>query len=169
MADLLECLLQIKALASTSDRLGSLMTAAAPERWLLRPAPEVWAPVEVLAHLADVELLFGTRVRMVLTSERPVLALFDQRALAMRANYLAWPPALALERFSTRRHETVELLESCDAAELGRVGIHPKRGDVTIADLVALLLAHDTDHFGQMRQRLGLAEPLAESFQGETP
>lgn len=168
MADLLECLLQIKALAGSPERLGSLLAAAPPERWQHRPAPDAWAPVEVVAHLADVELFYGVRIRLILTDERPVLTAFDQRALAKRAGYLAWPPALAVERFSTRRRETVELLDRCDADDLGRVGIHPTRGEITIADAVAVLLAHDIDHLGQVRQRLGLAQPPTDPVQGET-
>jgi len=47
---------------------------------------------------------------------------------------------------------------SCSAEDLERVGLHPLRREVTIADLVAIMLAHDTDHIGQMRERLGLNE-----------
>lgn len=159
MADLLECLLQIKALAETPGRFAALAARAERSRWQQRPAPGVWAPVEVLAHLADAELFWGTRVRLALTAERPVFTPYDQAALAARANYLAWPPEVALERFGARRRANLELLESCDARDLGRVGLHPVRGAMTIADIVAVLLAHDVDHLGQARQRLGLAEP----------
>jgi uncharacterized damage-inducible protein DinB len=154
MADLLEALVQIKALAETPPRVAQMLRTAAPEAWARRPRPGVWAPVEVLAHLADAELVFGLRFRLVLTSERPALPRFDQGALAVRARYLDWPPELALERFRTRRAETLELLSSCSAVELERVGVHPLRGEVSVADLVALALAHDTDHVGQIRGRL---------------
>jgi uncharacterized damage-inducible protein DinB len=154
MADLLEALVQIHALAGTPSRVEPLLREAAPELWTRRPAAGVWAPVEVLAHLADAESLLGVRVRLVLTGERPPLPCIDGAALAERAAYLAWPPALALERFRARRGETVELLSSCTADDLERAGVHPARGAVSVADLVALALAHDTDHLGQMRERL---------------
>lgn len=160
MADLLEALLQIKALAETPPRVEALVRAGAAERWARRPGPQVWAPVEVLAHLADSELFFGIRVRQVLTLERPPLQPFDGAALAERARYLSWPPALALERFRTRRRETIELLSGCSAPELARVGAHPVRGEVSVADLVALALAHDTDHVAQIRQRLAVGDAL---------
>jgi hypothetical protein len=159
MADLLECLLQIKGLAETPPRLEAMLAATTPSKWTERPDPEVWAPVEIAAHLADQELVYGVRLRLMLTSERPALEVLDQARLAARAGYLGWVPELAVRRFATRRGETLELLESCSAAELERVGRHPARGDMTVADLVALMLAHDVDHCGQIRQRLGLAEP----------
>ena len=166
MVDVLEALVQIKALAATPSRIAALVDALAPERWVRRPRPGVWAPVEILAHLADGELFFGAQGRLVLTTVRPPLQPLDGGALAERAAYLAWPPALALERFRTRRGETVELLSSCSVAELGRVGVHPARGEVSVADLVALALAHDTDHVAQMRERLGAGLPL-DSTRGE--
>jgi uncharacterized damage-inducible protein DinB len=165
MADFLEVLVQIRALAETPLRIDQLLQASTPGSWVRRPRPGVWAPVEVLAHLADAELFFGTRVRHVLTLERPPLPRFDGATLAERAHYLAWPPTLALERLRTRRAETLELLSACSAHDLERVGIHPLRGEVSVADLVALALAHDTDHVGQIRQRLQ-AETAARHGQG---
>jgi len=156
LADLLEALLQIKALADTPARAGDLVRSSDAARWAVRRTPGEWAPVEVLAHLADAELVFGLRVRLILTAERPALPVLAQRALAERAGYLSWSPATALERFRVRRGETVELLASCSADELGRVGVHPVRREITLADVVAIMLAHDTDHLAQMRERLGV-------------
>ena len=148
--------MQIKALAETPSRVAELLRRAAPEAWTRRPGADVWAPVEVLAHLADTELFYGTRVRLILTGDRPFLQPFEGAALAERAGYISWPQTVAFERFRTRRAENLELLSSCSAAELARLGVHPVRGEMSVADLVALMLAHDTDHVGQMRQRLGI-------------
>lgn len=155
MADLLECLVQIKALAETPRRLRRWAQEAPGEAWRHRPAAEVWAPVEVLAHLADAELFFATRLRLVLTNERPTLEGWDQNALAARSHYLAWPLERALERFCERREGNLEILATCDAGDLARVGVHRTRGPMTVADLVAHTLAHDTAHLGQIRTRLG--------------
>jgi uncharacterized damage-inducible protein DinB len=159
MTDVLECLVQIRALAETPRRTAALVSAAPPGRWRARPGPGVWAPLEVLAHLADAELFHGVRLRLVLTAERPLLAAYDQEALARRAAYLDWPIAMAQARFAARRAESLEMLSACSALDLGRVGIHARRGEITLADLVALMLAHDTAHVGQMRARLGLDAP----------
>jgi uncharacterized damage-inducible protein DinB len=157
MADLLECLVQIRALAETPRRLHHLARHAEPAAWPRKPDAGTWAPIEVLAHLADAELFFATRLRLMLTAERPTLEAYDQEALAARSNYLAWPLQQALERFTQRRESNLELLSTCSAADLERVGLHRQRGPITVADLVALMLAHDTAHTGQIRTRLGLA------------
>ncbi len=157
MADLLECLVQIKALAETPRRLNELARRAEPAAWTVKAGPATWAPIEVLAHLADAELFFATRLRLMLTGERPTLEAWDQQALASRSSYLAWPLARALARFAERRESNLELLQACSAGELARLGIHRQRGPITVADLIALMLAHDTAHTGQIRTRLGLA------------
>lgn len=167
MADLLECLLQIKALRETPGRLQDLVGAMPAARWDIRPAPETWAPLEVVAHLADVELVHGVRLRQVLTLERPTLVAIDPRVLAVRADYRSWPLTLALDRFVCRRAETLELLDGCPAEELERVGVHPRRGTMTVADLVAFMLTHDIDHLAQIRERLGLLVPPTAAPQGE--
>jgi hypothetical protein len=167
MADLLECLLQIKALRETSGRLESLVVAAPATRWGIRPTPDAWAPVEVVAHLADIELVHGVRLRQVLTVERPTLLAVDPRVLAVRADYRSWPLSMAFDRFQGRRAETLELLDTCRADELERVGVHPRRGAMTVADLVAFMLTHDIDHLAQIRERLGLLIPPTPGPQGE--
>lgn len=167
MADLLECLLQIKALHETPRRLREAAERASAAAWNVRPAPGVWTPLEVAAHLADLELVFGVRLRQILTVDRPFLQPLDPDALAVRAGYAGWPLAVALERFARRRAETLELLDGCSAIDLERPGLHPRRGTMTVADTVALMLAHDIDHLGQIRERLGLF--TAQPSQGDLP
>lgn len=171
MVDLLECLAQIRALAETPRRLAALIEKVPAARWQQRPADDVWAPVEVLAHLADYELVYGVRLRAMLSLERPQLAAIDPAALARRAGYLAWLPGLALERFAARRAETLELLAGCSAAELDRTGVHPRRGVITVADHVAGMLAHDTSHAGQILERLTAhsSQPTAPDRPAEVP
>ena len=156
MADLLECVIQIKGLADTPRRLAATRAQVPEDRWRVRPAPGGWAPIEVLAHLADLELVFGARLRAMLTVDCPALQQVDGARLAARAHYLDWPVAATLDRFRRRREETIDLLDGCSAEDFGRCGLHPSRGSMTVADLVALMLAHDTDHVGQIRNRLGV-------------
>lgn len=154
MADLLECLIQIKALAETPSRIEKLISDSNQDAWTIRPNEKQWAGVEIVAHLTDCELLFAVRLRSFLTQDRPILAMFNPEVLAGRALYLNWMLSQTSDRFRRRRSETIELLSSCTAEELAKVGVHPRRGEMTLADMVAVMLAHDTDHIGQIRQRL---------------
>ncbi|HPC84656.1 MAG TPA: DinB family protein [Thermoanaerobaculaceae bacterium] len=171
MADLLECLLQLKALAQTPERLAELASRAESGRWRQRPVPGERAPLEVLAHMAEAELAYSTQLRLVLGADRPLLPPFEPAAPTARADGVSGSVETVLESFTARRRDNLELLERCNASDLARTGRHPVRGEVTVADLVALLLAHDIDHLGELRQGLGLAEPLPDrspSHAGET-
>ncbi len=154
MADVLECLAQIRALAETVPRLAVLVHGTPVERWRDRPAPDVWAPIEVLAHLADFELVYGARLLGMISADRPHLQAIDPAALARRLGYLERAPAAELARFAARRADALAVLRSCSAVDLERNGLHARRGVITVADLVAGMLAHDTSHVGQIRQRL---------------
>ncbi|MGE5236428.1 MAG: DinB family protein [Acidobacteriota bacterium] len=163
MADLLECLVQVRALRETSKRLEALLRSFPLPLWIRREPAGTATASEVVARLADAELLSGTWLRLMLTVEQPVLRGVDRDALAARARYAEWPPLLALSRFRTRREETLELLEGCDAEDLARIGRHSERGEITVADLVAMMLAHDTDRLGEIRERLELTVRTAGS------
>ena len=155
VADLLEALLQIKALAETPARVGKLLDSTDSRLWKVRRAQAERSPVEILAHLADAEAVFCLSIRLVLTRERPSLPVVGHGAQAEPLGPLEPTTVIALDRFTTRRRESLALLSACSAAQLERGGIHPARKLVSLADLVAIMLAHDTDHLGQIMERLG--------------
>jgi uncharacterized damage-inducible protein DinB len=155
VADLLEALLQIKALAETPARVARLLESTDARLWAARRGPAERAPVEILAHLADAEEVFLQSIRLVLDGERPSIPAIRRGEPGTPSRSAERAPALESNRFGMRRRETVDLLSSCSAAQLERIGVHPIRKLVNVADIVAIMLAHDTDHLGQMTQRLG--------------
>ena len=138
MADLLECLIQIKGVAATPGRL-AVRARAAASRGRAQEA------CDVAARLARADSRFGACLASMLAEDRPVLpALEPPPADVAGARGLSdW-----LDEFSRRRAEIVRALDRCSADDLARVGLEPSRGPMTVADLVALMLAHDTDQLG---------------------
>ena len=66
-----------------AERLGT-----ADQRLLRVPeAPGKWSVIEVLQHLADSDLVFGFRLRMILTEDKPPLQGYDQDAWARTLKY----------------------------------------------------------------------------------
>lgn len=122
-----------------------------------RPASGDWAIVESVAHLADVEERFLARIRLMLDEDRPVLVAFDQAALADERDYRSFPLDPEVRRFETLRAEQIALLEPLPAVAWTRAGQHQEHGTVTIQDLVAHLVAHDTAHLAEIA-RLRSAE-----------
>ncbi len=157
VADLLECLVQISALRETVKRLEALVQRFPPELWTVRPHGDRRSAAEELSALSEAELLWGVRLRAILTADRPLLPGFDPEVLVVRPVFGDRHPALALSRFRTHREENQELLERCSAADLERRGRLPEGGEPSIADVVAIMLAADTERFGRIRECLELA------------
>ncbi len=62
--------------------------AALDDTMLRRPeAPGKWSVIEVVQHLADSDLVFGYRLRMIVTEDHPVVPGYDQDAWARTFRY----------------------------------------------------------------------------------
>ena len=151
MADLLECLIQIKGLADTPRRLAQRAAefASSPSS----PATAVERGVETARRLLAAETQFRGALSLMLTRDRPALAMLPGDAMAGTAPATDVPCESfnACQRaFEAERAETVRLLDACSADQLNRKGNDPLRGPITVADLVAAMLANDTDRLGDL-------------------
>ena len=74
------------------------------ERQITEPeATGKWSAGQVVQHLADSELVWGYRLRMVLAQDRPRLTGYDQDLWAERLRYDEANAALAVEDFEVLR------------------------------------------------------------------
>lgn len=64
-----------------------------------KPSADKWCVLEVLGHLADVEIVYGYRLRQMLADEKPVIAPMDQNAWA---RHLGYRVLLFLKRLHSR-------------------------------------------------------------------
>ena len=71
---------------STPKKIERLIARLSPAQLRRRPAPEKWSIVEILAHLAETELVCGYRMRMILSSSGTPIQAFDQDAWARAGN-----------------------------------------------------------------------------------
>jgi hypothetical protein len=131
-------------------------TAALDDATLRRPeAPGKWSVIEVVQHLADTELGYGYRVRMVLTHDAWPVEVFDREAWARELHYRNVPLAGALDQVRALRSANLRLYRSLGPAQLARTGVHVERGPETIATYIALLAGHDLVHRRQIDRILG--------------
>jgi hypothetical protein len=70
-----------------------------------KPSADKWCVLEVLGHLADVEIVYGCRLRQMLADEKPVIAPMDQNAWARTLGYTEAPaPELVAFYGLARQH-----------------------------------------------------------------
>ena len=143
----LELLKTLRAVPVVAEALVATFDADGLRR---RPAPDEWAAIEVVAHLADTEERALGRVRRMLAEDAPVLEPFDQAALAVERRYLELDVSAELRRFAALRADHVALLESLDDAGWTRVGVHGEHGRMTVERYETHVAAEDVDHLAQI-------------------
>jgi uncharacterized damage-inducible protein DinB len=111
-----------------------------------------WSIGQVLQHLADCEVVWAWRMRLILAQERPPITGFDQDRWADRLHYDEEEPADALEVFSALRRANLRLLERATPADLRRTGVHVERGDESVEHLRRLYAGHDLLHLRQIER-----------------
>ncbi len=122
---------------------------------LRRPeAPGKWSCIEVIQHLADSEIVYGFRGRMVLSEDRPALQGFDQDRWAARFHYAGAPRDLALRQLGGLRGANLRLWRSLAPEQLQRVGMHSERGPESVDRMLRLMAAHDLVHRRQIERIL---------------
>lgn len=113
-------------------------------------APGKWSARQILAHLADVELGLGFRIRQALTIDNYVAQSFDQDAWAARYDRLE--PTVALEAFRALRSWNLALFATFDASDWGRPVRYPIAGVGNVDEMVRFLAGHDLNHLKQLQQ-----------------
>jgi hypothetical protein len=102
-----------------------------------KSSPEKWCVLEILGHLADVEIIYGYRLRQMLADTKPVIAPLDRDAWAHNLNYLNSPPSELVAFYGLARHHNLRLLRSLKPSDLSKSAFHPEmQREVTVADLV---------------------------------
>ncbi len=118
-----------------------------------KPGAGKWSIREVVGHLADVEILYGYRLRQMIADEKPVIAPIDQDAWAEKLRYAEADLAETLERYRVDRRETVRLLRQLRPGDLKRGAFHPERNKiVTIEDLIGMMAGHEPNHHAQIER-----------------
>jgi hypothetical protein len=111
-----------------------------------------WSVAQVLRHLADADLVWGWRLRLILAQDRPPLTGFDQDAWADNLHYDEADPADSLQTFDVLRRDNLRLIERAGAGNLRRVGVHSERGEESLEHLRRLYAGHDLLHLRQIER-----------------
>ena len=130
-----------------------------PDAVLRRPeAPGKWSVVEVLQHLADVEMVYGFRGRLVLSEDRPTIVGFDQDRWASLFRYREAPAERAVRAARGAPHrESRGLADPGERRRRRGSASTAERGEESMDLMLRLMAAHDLVHRRQIDRVLGTA------------
>ena len=118
---------------------------------LRRPeAPGKWSILEVVHHLADSELVWAYRLRLVLAEKQPRITGYDQDRWASQLKYREANPEDVLELLEILRKTNLRLINSLSDEELQRAGTHNERGEESVEHMIRLYAGHDLVHSNQI-------------------
>lgn len=135
-------------LAETPARLARILDALSPQQIETPPAPGKWSVREVMAHLADCEIVWGWRLRQALAEPHHHIQPFDQDAWAR--SYRAYTVADARATFNAVRAWNIAFIAALPEADKHRPLTHPERGEETLWNLVEIMAGHDLHHLERL-------------------
>ena len=137
-------------LPTAPDTVATLIADASSEDLSHRPAPGRWCVREIIAHLADTELVVAYRIRTILSSPGTAIQAFDQDVWARTGRYDARDVKQSLGLFRALRDANLELLRSLSPEQWARHGVHAERGVESVRDIAMLHAGHDINHLKQV-------------------
>ena len=141
--------------AATPRKLARLIKGVPASKLHKRPAPDKWSVAEILAHLADAEIVGGFRMRLILGAPGTPIAAFDQDSWVTSGHYAERDPRKTLEQFRVVREANIALLKSLSPDQWKHYGMHSERGQESIAHIVKMFAGHDINHLQQVARLLG--------------
>jgi hypothetical protein len=141
-------------LGTTPRKVAALIKGVTKKKLATRPAPDKWSVTEILAHLADVEIVQGVRLRLILESSGVPIQGFDQEVWARYSDYAKHDTALSFEAYKVNRERTVRLLKGLPRGMWENYGMHSERGKETVTRVTEMMAGHDINHLEQIRRIL---------------
>jgi hypothetical protein len=111
----------------------------------LRPADDQWSALEYGCHVRDVFRLFDERLRLMLETDAPRFANWDQDVTAIEDRYDRQDPTVVADELVAAGHAHAARWETVRPDQWERTG-HRSDGAVFTVDSFARYLLHDPVH-----------------------
>jgi DinB family protein len=144
--------------ATTAAKLDRLISGKSAADLNRRPRPDRWSVTEILAHLADAEIVGSFRMRFILGAPGSDVVAYDQNAWATSGHYDKRDPRKSLELFRTLRAANLAMLGSLEPGQWQHWGMHSERGKESIEHIARMFAGHDINHLRQVEAILGPAD-----------
>ncbi len=144
----------LKLQSATPKKLARLIKGVPTAKLRKRPAPEKWSVAEILAHLADVEIVIGWRMRSILGAPGTPVQAYDQNAWVIAGHYEKRDLRESIELHRVVREANLSLLKSLSPDQWKLYGQHSERGQESIEHIVRMVAGHDINHIKQIERIL---------------
>src|ERR1700730_10963223 len=140
--------------AATASKLTRLIEGVPVSRLRKRHAPDKWSVSEILAHLADAEIVGGFRMRLILGDPGTPIPAFDQDRWVSSGHYDQRNPRQSVEQCRPLSKANLALLKSLTAEQWKHHGVYSERGVETSDRITRMFAGHDLNHLRQIERIL---------------
>src|SRR4029077_13689362 len=144
----------LKAQSAAVKKLDGLLRGAPASKLRKRPAPDKWSVSEIIAHMADTEIVIGWRIRSILRAPGTPIQAYDQDAWAGAGLYAKRDPRRSIELFRAVRDANLALYKSLSPEQWKYFGMHAERGEESLERIVLMIAGHDINHILQIERIL---------------
>ncbi|MEO8128471.1 MAG: DinB family protein [Bryobacteraceae bacterium] len=142
----------LSVLETTVDRIGELTAGLSTEQLNAPIAPGKWSIHEIVAHLADLELVTSARCRWILFEDNPKLIGYDQDPWVNGWRREEESFAETFQRLRILRNAQLRMFRKCSVADLERPATHGDLGPINLGLLRSLVAGHDLNHLTQLEK-----------------
>ena len=142
----------LKVQRATAPKLKKLIHGLTPKQLRWQPEPSKWSIAQILAHLADAEIVGSWRMRSVIGQDGITIQPFDQDSWASAFQYQKRDAKHSLEVFRVLRENNLAMLKEIPREAWNHHGMHLERGKETITHLTRMFAGHDTNHVVQVER-----------------
>ncbi|HZQ22727.1 MAG TPA: DinB family protein [Terriglobales bacterium] len=134
----------------TPRKLAKAIARLEKKQMMRRLQPGKWSIAEVLAHLADAEIVLSWRLRQIAAENGATIQAFDQDVWATTFDYAHRDPKASLAVFRALREANVAMLKALPKDKWDHYGMHQERGKETLPHLLRMIAGHDLNHLAQI-------------------
>lgn len=138
----------LTALKETPAQITAIATAWSPAQFDRSYSPGKWTARQILIHLAQTELVLGTRARMAVSTPNYVAQPFDQDVWIKKEAGL--DGRYALDAFLGVAAMNHIFFASLSAADRASGLAHPEYGDLTVDWILGQIAGHQIHHLKQL-------------------
>jgi DinB superfamily len=143
----------LEAAEKSPKEIAAAVSGLPPQALRYKPAPDKWSILEILGHLADIEIVYAYRLRQMLADKKPVIAPMDQDEWAKQLGYMDTPAPELVALYGLNRHHNLRLLRRLKPGDLEKSAFHPEyKQEMTVATLVEKMAGHGANHLEQIER-----------------
>ena len=141
-------------LSSTPKKIRRLVSKSKKKALYKKPSPKKWSVAEIIAHLAETELVMAWRYRSSAEKNKVMIQPFEQDDWAKNSRYHKSDIDEMLTVLSVVRKANLKFLTNLPNKKLKNFGMHQERGKETISHMIRLEAGHDINHLKQIKSIL---------------